>query len=740
MTDHFQRLWGQGYRRLVPIIPPAAPVSERSTLFKRIGTRQDGRGKTPGTKGRDGLWSSFDWAAYEADERDLARWAAMGAGVGIKTGAGLYAIDADTLDTTHAVTIRDAIGAALGRLPVRVGQSPKALYLCRVDGPLPYMRIDFGPNIAGPGEGPRFERVEVLGGGQQFVAEGTHPKTGKPYTWPRDLVPYDDLPVFQPGQIIALLEDLRTKLPAASRVITEGAGNDVSQSSLTGPLEAVRKAVRATPNTSNHFPSRESYRDYGYAIKAALPDHPDEARNLYQEWAARWVDGENDPEVVEADWRRMKPPFRRGAQWLYELAETYGDFDRASIWFAPIDEEIPNLFSEASTSESPTPPPLRAGRVTLDDLSNLPPREWLYGNKILRKYVTFIASPGGVGKTALIFALALACAARQALLHDQPRGRRPLRVWIYNLEDDIVELRRRLVAALMHYGLPPSTLENIRINSGRDRSFKIVKLGQSGGYVVQPDYEAVVAEIEREQIDIAIFDPFLRTHGVPENENEAQDEVMRLFAQVAERTGCGIVLVHHTKKGAVAGDMDSLRGGSTQGGSARAAFTLAPMQAEEAARLGIPEAERRLYIRIDDAKNNMAPPIAKAEWLRLVSHKLGNATEDYPTGDSVQVVAKWSPPSAWDGILGATEPEILARLGAGMDNGERYSMRAQDKDRWAGLLLVDEFDRSPQQAKEILETWEREGRIVVKDYMSEKQRKNRRGIFLPDVENGGVFD
>ena len=90
MTDktdgHFSRLWGMGYKTLIPVIPPGAPISERSSLFKRIGTHQDARGKVPGVRGRDGKWFSFDWVPYQTDEADLPRWAAMGAGAGIRTG------------------------------------------------------------------------------------------------------------------------------------------------------------------------------------------------------------------------------------------------------------------------------------------------------------------------------------------------------------------------------------------------------------------------------------------------------------------------------------------------------------------------------------------------------------------------------------------------------------------------------------------------------------------------------
>lgn len=189
MTDEFRRFWDLGFRTLIPVIPPDAAISERSSLYKRVGTKQDARGKTPGTRGRDGLWSSFDWNSYEAGETDLRRWAEMGAGVGIKTGpqpdgSWLIAVDADTLNTDYAVIIRDEMDARFGRLPIRVGRSPKALYVLRTDGPLPYMRVEFGD-----------ERVEVLGAGKQFVAAGIHPVTRKPYSWPRPIVPFDQLPV-----------------------------------------------------------------------------------------------------------------------------------------------------------------------------------------------------------------------------------------------------------------------------------------------------------------------------------------------------------------------------------------------------------------------------------------------------------------------------------------------------------------------------------------------------------------
>lgn len=351
--NYFARFAQLGYNRLVPVVPPDAPISEGSSLFKRVGTSQDGRGKTPGIRGQNGLWFSFDWVPYEADERDTHRWHTMNAGVGIKTGQGIAAIDADTLNEDYAKIIKQTIDELVGPCPIRIGNYPKALYLIRVAGPVQYQRIDFGENIAAPGKPPNYERVEILSDGRFFVAQGIHPKTLQPYNWIKPIIPLDELPQLAPQQITNLLNTLRDRLPAASAVIKEGGTAEVSQASLRGKTETVRKAVATIPNTSALFPSRESYRDMGYAIRAAVENEHD-AFEIFADWCDRWVDGGNDPGVVAADWGRMKPPYRRGAQWLYELAETHGaggEFSIGEVWFDDL-ENPDNPFAEVAAKET----------------------------------------------------------------------------------------------------------------------------------------------------------------------------------------------------------------------------------------------------------------------------------------------------------------------------------------------------------------------------------------------------
>lgn len=316
MTDdnHFRRLWDLGYRRLVPIVPPDAPLSERSSLYKRLQAGKDARGKVPGIC-RDGLWSGFDWMSHETTEADLDRWHAMGAGVGIRLGQVgdkyIVNVDCDTRRLEDAKIVVRVAEKHFGKCAVRVGREPKFSIPVLTD-PMPYTRFDYG-------EG---DRIEILTEGRQFIAHGIHPATGKPYKWPRGLPPIAELPYRTPQQLQAFLDEARELLPDAKIVVTEGGstGEPVDPESLRGNPDTVRQAAAKIRNTSERFPAREDYIRFGYALRGALPDDIPLAKELFLDYAARWEDGDNDPDEAAADFDRMKERPRIGASWLYGMA------------------------------------------------------------------------------------------------------------------------------------------------------------------------------------------------------------------------------------------------------------------------------------------------------------------------------------------------------------------------------------------------------------------------------------
>lgn len=548
MTDNaFTRFHALGYANLVPIIPPDAPISERSSLFKRVNTSQDGRGKTPGIRGGDGNWFSYVWTEQQPDLDALTRWHDMGAGVGIRTGlhldgTSLIAIDADTLNVEYAVIARDEIDDRFGRLFVRVGQAPKALYLLRVDGPFQYARIEFGDKP---------ERIEVLSDGKQFVAHGIHPKTGKPYSWPRAIPPYADIPIVPADQVLALLDALRLKLPKASKLIVEGAPSDINQATLRGDPDTVRRAVAALPNTSNHFPSRESYLQVGYAIKAALPDDPDTAFELFTSWCDRWTDGDNAPDIVEADWRRMKSPFKIGANWLYEHAATHGEFDMASAWFTEIDASAlpaPNPFEVAARRDQDAKEPLPPIKwVRPSEWAGLKPkpREWEVEGWIPRYEVVLLYGAGGIGKTLAIHQYATAAAAGRAWL-GQPT--RQARVMCFFCEDSEDELLRRQLDINKALGVEFDDIDDrLRIASRKYMDNLLALWDRNTGAMKrQAVWEQLRADAVGFRAEVLVIDTIADTYGGNEiDRGQVNAFVKSCLGRLAQEIGGTVIALGH---------------------------------------------------------------------------------------------------------------------------------------------------------------------------------------------------
>lgn len=709
-----------GYR-VLPIIPPDAPISPRSSLFKRVETKQDGRGKTPGVKGSDGKWHSFDWTKHEADERDCDRWQKMGAGIGIMTGNGLIAVDADTLDKILASNILMTGAKHFNALlPTRVGNWPKAIYLIRVSAPMSYTRVDFGDS----------ERVECLSDGRQFVALGTHPKTLKPYVWTTPIVPFDQLPVFSPSQVLAFLEELRSILPAAKPLITEGATTDIAQASLRGSLEAVRKAVQATPNTTEAFPTREAYRDYGYAIKAALPDNEPEAFEIFSEWSARWIengapaDPGNDPDVVAADWRRMKGPYRRGASWLFELAEQHNpaEFQKADVWFDVIPDD----------PVSPRACDLEPSLYTFPDPASIPRREWVYGDHYIRNFVSATVAPGGLGKSSLTIVEALAMASGQPLLGIIPRGR--FRVWLWNGEDPRDELDRRIGAAMRHYGLTAGDLgDRLLVDSGMDQEIVLAREARDGAAIAEPVAGALISALQGKQIDVFVVDPFVSSHRVSENDNGAIDLVVKRWGKIAHCTRTSIELVHHVRKtnGAEV-TIEDARGASALVNGTRATRALTRMSDNEGKSLGVTEPWR--YFRSGGvAKSNLAPPAGapagKAEWFTSTSVQLGNGpgrgVEALMTGDAVGVVTRASLTT----MTVVQDHDALQKALELIRKGHwRADVRAGDN--WVGHAVAQAFGLDASDAgdkpeiKRMLKQW-RHDRLIDDEQRQDSSRHQR---------------
>jgi len=365
------------------------------------------------------------------------------------------------------------------------------------------------------------------------------------------------------------------------------------------------------------------------------------------------------------------------------------------------------------------------------DPATIPPRAWLYGRHLIRKYVSATIAPGGVGKSTLVVSDALAMASGRNIVGQGVHS--PLRVWLWNGEDPSEELHARVIAAMLHHRVRPEEIAGrLLLNSGRDMPIKIGQASANGPQIATPVIESLIAAIRDQQIDVLIADPFVSLHTLPENDNGAMDAAVKAFAQVADRTGCAIDLVHHTRKsnGADA-DIDAARGGSAIAGAVRAARALNVMSKEAAEGFGIEERDRRSYVRIDDAKANLAPA-ADAKWFRLASQPLGNATEDREQ-DFIAVAQPWTPPDAFDGVSRQDVYNVQVAIAG---KGLRENIQAMD---WVGHAIAQvlgwnsEAKADKAKLKTLIKTWLANG-VFSRDHVTDDKGKSR-----PVVDVGSWF-
>jgi len=264
----------------------------------------------------------------------------------------------------------------------------------------------------------------------------------------------------------------------------------------------------------------------------------------------------------------------------------------------------------------------------------IPPRDWVFGNLAVAGKVSMLVAPPGAGKSTFTFAIAASKITGRPLLGIDPKGAGPVAVW--NNEDDMDELHRRLAAVMQHFGVSQDDLLRdgnplLFLNSGEEREFRIAKRG--GPRIVEADLDGAAVALRSAGVRLFIVDPLNETHPADENDNSEMRDVMKLYRRLGQMANCGVLLVAHSRKPdksdslSHAGDMHSLRGASSQSGVARAMFTFYGMSKKEAPDYGIDARQAYLYARLDDAKANLSLSNGEPLWYRRVSVTLPGSNE-----------------------------------------------------------------------------------------------------------------
>lgn len=354
--------------------------------------------------------------------------------------------------------------------------------------------------------------------------------------------------------------------------------------------------------------------------------------------------------------------------------------------------------------------------------ASIPPRKWLYGRHLLRKFLSVDIAAGGVGKSSLKIGEALAMASNRPL-YGKEVFEGPLRIWLYNLEDPSEETERRLHAAAKRFALGPADLEGrLFVNSGREQPCILAEETREGVKIMTPIVDAIIAQIKARQIDVLVVDPFVSSHEVSENDNKSIDRVAKKWAQIADICDCSINLVHHVRKqNGTEATADSARGAKALTDAARSVHVYNKMTKDEAEAAGITPEEAGCIFRVQNDKANLAPP-EKSDWYRMNNTDLDN-------GDKVGVACPWSWPDPFDGVT--INHLRAAQTLIGKDE-YREDVRAA---KWAGravaeVLNLDIEDRSNRKRiTSILKEWIRNGALEVVE-IEDAHRKIKKQVIV----------
>ncbi len=637
MTATFARWYAAGFADIIPVVPPDAPLSPHSKI------RAADRGKVPGLLGQQG-WRSFDWMKHATKPADVEVWDYIRANTGLRAtrfpGVDLDCLDGLAAELAHTIAVR-----RLGPAPIRTGRAPKKLLPYRLaegQPPLTRRRVWF----KSPNGGPQ-NLVEFLGHGQQYVVDGIHPATGRPYTWdrhPADMGPDGLSPITAAmvddffGELLETLD-----LMGYERIEDEGRGaaaterDLIDQSALAAPdLDTVAEIVRATPNDNDSFPGRTDYIRMGCAIKAACADDEDRGLEIFAEWASRWEGNDraagNDPDEVRSDWDRMKPPFEVGFRYLVDMAAQHGGYQAAGLDFEPIAPDAAEDFGQVPDEAPPKRYAPMPEQIPEDfDPTTIPPRPWVLGSRFLRGVVTGGIGAPGVSKSTMSLLSALAIATGRDLTGEHVFVTGP--VWVHNHEDDRDEILRRVAGMCRRYEIPFAEIRPRFFFSTGAVKRLVVAVKKDDAVLQTKAVAEIVETIRAHGIVFLAVDPFVSTHeGVAENSNEEVERVISAFRDIARETGCAIDLVHHSVKNhsgnteSRAGDMNAARGAGALIGAVRVAYTLAAMSEQSAEKLKVPEEDAARLVRLDGAKGNYAARSFKPTWFRMESVDLGNGS------------------------------------------------------------------------------------------------------------------
>ena len=459
-------------------------------------------------------------------------------------------LDIDILDPEAAAAVEDLVRERFeerGPVMTRFGLAPKRAIPFRTDTPFPRFLV----NVVAPGVDPddqkKWEKLELLADGQQFVAYGIHPDTGKAYSWhggePLE-IKREDLPYIHADEARTLVDD-------AVQILVERFGYRVA-------------STARSQHSAGNGAGAEAHQ--GGADWQCLFDNIREGRSLHdslRDLAAKLVKcGTHAGAVINQ---------------MYALMEA-SSAPRDDRWRARR-AEIPRLVEGATAKfAAQTSRECRASLILLEKLV-MTPIVWIWEGWLAKGAIHLIAGVPEAGKTSI----ALKIAATLSSGDSWPDWTKATsgHVLIWTGEDDP---ERTIKPRLIQMGADPKKISIVKGTHDEDG-----KLRPFNPSTDLPGLALTAKDIPG-GIDLLIVDPIASVIGgkVDNSNNAGHREKLQPLVNFAEDMDCAVLGVTHFTKGTIGKDpIDRVTGSLAFGAVARIVLVATKNQSGEPERMFI---------------------------------------------------------------------------------------------------------------------------------------------------------
>jgi hypothetical protein len=390
------------------------------------------------------------------------------------------------------------------------------------------------------------------------------------------------------------------------------------------------------------------------------------------------------------------------------------DRDQAAATVAP--EPTPFFTEDFGTEEKPRPLEL----ISVTPLGELKPRPWLIPGLLLDGHVTMLTGRGGASKSMLAMHLAVACALNRPFAQWVPKETR--RVLMLQAEDDLDEQRRRVAAICAVEGVPPDMLNEKLLTLPRQNLALIQRDPDDGKVKPTQLYSDLESAMRERDVGLIVIDPLVEAHvGLDENSNIDMKELLIGLRALARTRAIPFLLVHHSRKGSGAGDLDGARGASALVNATRVSLNIERVPRDFKIKDRPVENADRL-VRVVNGKANYSA-LEPERFLELRPVELD-------CGEVVAALVQGSPDLEDEEEL---RENILRLAKQGRENGEPWRIPARGKR--AEICLhggaAAQLQVTRDKARRIIDELVREKRLLVKDCIG-ANRHTFKGYVVPE--------